>query len=146
MGFIITIHIIVCILLIIAILIQAGRGGGLVEGFSNVESMFGPKTNTFLTRTTATLSILFFFTCLSLAFLSARQSRSLMENIKIPAAAKEELPQTQGSVLPVATENKAAQAAENTAEQKTNTAAPAQKTTTPEPAKKAPTPEAPKTE
>jgi len=83
MGFIIAIHIITCILLIIAILIQAGRGGGLVEGFSNVESMFGPKTNTFLTRTTATLSILFFFTCLSLAFLSARQTRSLMDSVKV---------------------------------------------------------------
>lgn len=90
MGFIITIHIITCVLLIIAILIQAGRGGGLVEGFSNVESMFGPKTNTFLTRTTATLSILFFLTCLTLAFLSARQNRSLMDSVKITEAVKEE--------------------------------------------------------
>lgn len=76
--FIIALHITVCILLIFIILIQAGRGGGLVEGFSGVESMFGPKTNTFLTRTTTILSILFLFSCLSLALLSAKQSRSLM--------------------------------------------------------------------
>ena len=82
MGFVITIHVIVCVLLIIIILIQAGRGGGLVEGFSGVESMFGTKTNTFLTRTTTVLSVLFLLTCLSLAFLSARQSRSLMRSIK----------------------------------------------------------------
>lgn len=114
MGFIITIHIIVCILLIIAILIQAGRGGGLVEGFSNVESMFGPKTNTFLTRTTATLSILFFFTCLSLAFLSARQSRSLMDSVKITETAKEEEPAktTQEPAAPGTTEAKKTTAAE----------------------------------
>ncbi len=79
---IIGIHVIVCILLIGIILIQAGRGGGLVDSFSGVESMFGTKTNTFLTRITTVLSIMFFITCLSLAFLSARQSRSLMRDIK----------------------------------------------------------------
>jgi len=83
MTFIIIIHVIICILLIAIILIQAGRGGGLVESFSSVESMFGPKTNVFLTRSTTVLSILFFLTCVSLALLSARQSRSLMQNLKI---------------------------------------------------------------
>jgi len=82
MVFVIAIHIAVCVVLIILILIQSGRGGGLVEGFSNVESMFGPKTNTFLTRLTSILSILFFITCVSLAFISAQQSRSLMENAR----------------------------------------------------------------
>jgi preprotein translocase subunit SecG len=81
MGLIIVIHAIICALLIIIILIQRGRGGGLVESFSGVESMFGTKTNTFLTRTTTILSILFFLTCLSLALLSARQSRSLMRQV-----------------------------------------------------------------
>jgi preprotein translocase subunit SecG len=82
MIFIIIIHVIICIALIGIVLIQRGRGSGLVETFSGVESMFGTKTNTFLTRTTTVLSILFFFTCLSLAVLSVRQSRSLMRNIK----------------------------------------------------------------
>lgn len=82
-GFVITIHVIACLLLIIIILIQSGRGGGLVESFSGVESMFGPKTNSFLTRATTILSILFFITCLSLALLSAKQSRSLMRDKKI---------------------------------------------------------------
>jgi len=82
MGLVITIHVIVCALLIVIILIQRGRGSGLVESFSGVESMFGTKTNTFLTRTTTVLSTLFLLTCLTLAVLSARQSRSLMRNIK----------------------------------------------------------------
>ncbi len=82
MSLILVIHAIICILLIGIILIQAGRGGGLVESFSSVESMFGPKTNVFLTRATTVLSILFFITCLSLALLSAKQGRSLLRDIK----------------------------------------------------------------
>ncbi|MFA5357110.1 MAG: preprotein translocase subunit SecG [Candidatus Omnitrophota bacterium] len=94
MSFIIAIHVVVCALLIVLILIQRGRGGGLTESFSDVESMLGTKTNAFLTRTTAILSALFFITCLSLAVLSVRQSRSLMrnsatENIPAPAATEE---------------------------------------------------------
>jgi len=82
MALIIAMHIIVCVLLIGIILIQSGRGGGLVDSFSGVESMFGTKTSAFLTKTTTTLAILFFITVLSLAVLSARQSKSLMINIK----------------------------------------------------------------
>lgn len=89
MTLIIVIHVIACILLIGIVLIQQGRGGGLVESFSGVESMFGPKTNTFLTRATSIFSILFFLTCLSLAVLSARQSRSLMTNVKATEPAKQ---------------------------------------------------------
>ena len=89
MTLIIVIHVIVCFLLISIVLIQQGRGGGLVESFSGVESMFGPKTNTFLTRATTIFSILFFLTCLSLAVLSARQSRSLMADIKATESAKQ---------------------------------------------------------
>jgi preprotein translocase subunit SecG len=99
MGLILFVHVIICILLIGIILIQAGRGGGLVESFSSVESMFGPKTNVFLTRATAVLSTLFFITCLSLALLSAKQGRSLLRDLKStaePAAANETkaLPET----------------------------------------------------
>ena len=84
MTLIIIVHVAICILLIGIILIQAGRGGGLVEGFSGVESMFGTKTSAFLARTTTVLSIIFFLTCLSLAILSARQNRSLMQDLTVP--------------------------------------------------------------
>ncbi|HTZ10873.1 MAG TPA: preprotein translocase subunit SecG [Candidatus Margulisiibacteriota bacterium] len=80
--FVIVIHVIICCGLIGLVLIQRGRGSGLVESLSGVESVFGTKTNTFLTRTTTILSILFFITCLSLAILSVRQSKSLMRSVK----------------------------------------------------------------
>lgn len=75
-------HVIICVLLMIVVLIQAGRGGGLVQGFSSVESVFGTKTSALLTRTTTVLSVLFFFTCLSLAVLASRQGKSLMRGLK----------------------------------------------------------------
>jgi preprotein translocase subunit SecG len=81
-SLLIIIHVLVCALLIALVLIQRGRGGGLVESFSGVESMFGTKTNAFLTRATTVFSIIFFFTCLSLAILSVRQSKSLLSNVR----------------------------------------------------------------
>jgi preprotein translocase subunit SecG len=110
MTFIIAIHVISCILLIGLVLIQRGRGGGLVESFSGVESMFGTKTSAFLTRTTTILSIVFFITCLSLAVLSIRQSKSLMTNIKAQeqTSTKTEAPVT--STQTQATETQTTQA------------------------------------
>ena len=81
-GLIITIHIIACALLIILVLIQRGRGGGLAESFAGVESMFGTRTSAFLTRITTICATVFFFTCLALAILSVRQSKSLLVNVK----------------------------------------------------------------
>jgi len=78
MTVLIIIHVIACIILIGLVLIQRGRGAGLVESFAGVESMFGTKTSAFLTRTTTIMSIVFFITCLALAILSVRQSKSLM--------------------------------------------------------------------
>jgi len=105
-GLVVFIHVIICIFLIIIILIQRGRGSGLVESFSGVESMFGAKTNVFLTRLTTILAVLFMFTCLLLAFFSVQESRSLMEKRKflkeevsqnIPAAKN---PTNENSTLP----------------------------------------------
>jgi len=93
MIFVIVIHVIVCAALIALVLIQRGRGGGLVESFQGVESMFGTKTNTFLTRTTTILSVVFFISCLSLAFLSVKQSKSLLSNIKATKVQEQQIPQ-----------------------------------------------------
>jgi preprotein translocase subunit SecG len=90
-SLVIAIHVLVCIVLITLILIQRGRGGGFIESFSGLESMFGTKTSAFLSKATSVLAVMFFFTCLLLAFLSLRESKSLMRGVKpkslIPAAA-----------------------------------------------------------
>ena len=94
MTFFIVIHVTACVVLIVLVLIQRGRGAGLVESFAGVESMFGTKTSVFLTRTTTIMSVVFFITCLALAVLSVRQSKSLMRDLKtvkpITEAAKTE--------------------------------------------------------
>jgi preprotein translocase subunit SecG len=91
MNIVIAIHVVVCIVLVTLILIQRGRGGGFIENFSGLESMFGTKTSAFLSKATSVLATLFFLSCLFLAFLSLRESKSLMRGVRpkslIPAAA-----------------------------------------------------------
>lgn len=82
MTFILVIHSITCVLLILTVLMQAGRGGGLTESFSSAENVFGAQTSAFMVRATSILATVFFITSLWLAFMSARQERSLMANQK----------------------------------------------------------------
>ncbi|MDP2831030.1 MAG: preprotein translocase subunit SecG [Candidatus Omnitrophota bacterium] len=83
MTFLIIIHVTACVVLIGLVLIQRGRGAGLVESFAGVESMFGTKTSVFLTRITTVMSVVFFLTCLALAVLSVKQSKSLMRDMRV---------------------------------------------------------------
>ena len=83
-GFVMFIHAIVTILLIIVILMQAGRGGGLTEGFASAESMFGAKTNEFMVRATTILGAVFLVTSLGLAILSSQKGKSLMTSSTVP--------------------------------------------------------------
>lgn len=95
MGFLLGLHIVVCVLLVISILLQAGRGGGLAESFSSAESMFGTQTNKFMVRVSTVLCIIFLTTSLILAFYSSKLDKSLMNNAKLPKAVepvKEEQP------------------------------------------------------
>jgi preprotein translocase subunit SecG len=76
---VVTLHIIVCFVLIIVILLQAGRGQGLTGGTfgGNVQSLFGTKASSFLTKATSVCAILFLFTCIGLNILEIQKSRSL---------------------------------------------------------------------
>lgn len=75
---VLVIHVIVAISLIGMILIQRGRSGGLVEALGGVESIFGTKTSSFFVKMTVLLAILFFFTSISLAYLSKEKGKSIM--------------------------------------------------------------------
>jgi preprotein translocase subunit SecG len=77
--FLIIIHIIACLLLIVIILLQAGRAGGLGLGFGAAESIFGTKTNVFLTKLTVAFAVMFLITCLGLTVFSVQRRRSLIE-------------------------------------------------------------------
>ncbi|MFH1768694.1 MAG: preprotein translocase subunit SecG [Candidatus Omnitrophota bacterium] len=82
-SFVLAVHIIVVVILICIILVQRGRSSGLIEAFGGVESIFGTKTNSFFVKVTVVLSVLFFLTSISLAYLSKEKSKSLFERVNL---------------------------------------------------------------
>ncbi len=96
--FFITIHVITCILLILIVMIQQGKGGGLIESFSSAESIFGTKTNTFLVKATSVLAVIFFISCLAIAFLSIQRNKSLIKTSYKPPVSQSE----SGKNIPIA--------------------------------------------
>lgn len=100
MGFILFIHIIACVLIVVAVLMQAGRGGGLAGNFASAESMFGTQTNSFLVRTSTVLAIIFFATSMILAVYGSKSKASLMANQKMLPKAAETVPAVPASSEP----------------------------------------------
>ncbi len=77
---ILIVHIVVSLILIAVILLQAGRGGGLADMFGGgSQSILGTRASTFLTKATTVCAVVFLLTSLTLALMSAKQGRSLME-------------------------------------------------------------------
>ena len=74
-GFIATIHIVVCLALMASILLQSGKGGGLAGAFGagSSQTLFGGRgAATFLSRATTVLAVIFFFTSLTLGIQASR--------------------------------------------------------------------------
>lgn len=82
--FLSVIHYIVCLILIVVILLQAGRGQGL-SGFGGdgTQSLFGTKTSSFMTKMTTIAAIGFIVTCLALDMTTSLKSKSLMVDSKL---------------------------------------------------------------
>ena len=108
-------HGLVCVLLVLVILMQSGRGGGLTEGFASAESIFGAKTNSFMVKATTILGTVFLVTCLSIAILSSQKGKSLMEGKKA-SATPEKTVQTTKAVEPNAPTAQTTQAVEPAAQ------------------------------
>jgi len=92
--FLIAVHAIASVVLILVILLQAGRGGGLTDTFggSAVQHAFGAKGADFMTKLTTVFVVIFLTTSLSLAVLSSRRGKSLMATqaaIQLQEAAKQ---------------------------------------------------------
>ncbi len=81
-NLVLVLHVLVVISLIAVILVQRGRSGGLVEALGGVESIFGTKTSSFFVKITVMLSIMFFVTSISLAYLSKERGKSLLDRYK----------------------------------------------------------------
>src|SRR5262245_6166950 len=84
-GLLLIVHILVCFSLVLVVLLQSGKGGGLAGGAfgGTAQTVFGGRGATdFLTRATMVLGGAFFITSLALALMSSGTrgpGRSLMQ-------------------------------------------------------------------
>ncbi|HYM81658.1 MAG TPA: preprotein translocase subunit SecG [Candidatus Limnocylindria bacterium] len=84
-GLLLALHIIICFSLIVVVLLQSGKGGGLAGGAfgGTAQTVFGGRGATdFVTRATMILGGAFFMTSLVLALMSSgvgRPARSLLQ-------------------------------------------------------------------
>lgn len=72
-------HVFVCLFLILVVLLQQGRGGGLGSAFGGATAqVFGGRgAGNFMTRLTAICAVIFMLTSMSLAYLASAGDREL---------------------------------------------------------------------
>lgn len=77
-------HVIACMFLILVILIQPGKSGGVgIFGTAGAQQVFGGRgAGNFLTKTTWATAAVFFATSVTLAYLSSSTDDSLAERAK----------------------------------------------------------------
>jgi preprotein translocase subunit SecG len=73
------IHVLVCMFLILVVLLQQGRGGGLGSAFGGAsQQVFGGRgAGNFMTRLTWGCAMVFILTSVSLAYIASSGDRSL---------------------------------------------------------------------
>jgi preprotein translocase subunit SecG len=78
-------HVIACTFLILVILIQPGKSGGMgVFGAAGAQQVFGGRgAGNFLTKTTWATASVFFATSVTLAYLSSSTDDSLSEKVRL---------------------------------------------------------------
>jgi preprotein translocase subunit SecG len=91
----VALHVIICIMLILIILLQAGRGADLGSAFGgSSQTLFGTRRGNWLTRFTTICAALFMVTSFALTFVySYRPSikeRLLEEDVKVEEETLEE--------------------------------------------------------
>ncbi len=95
-ALIIILHIIVCLVLIFAVLLQSGKAADLAGAFGGggSQTAFGSRGNaSLLSKVTTASAIIFMLTSLGLWIISGRGTTSVVGGEKAPAAATTTVPQ-----------------------------------------------------
>jgi preprotein translocase subunit SecG len=113
------IHISVALFLIVIVLLQHGKGAdmGAAFGGGSSQTLFGTEgPMPLMNKITTSAAVIFMLTSVSLAYMSAHQTTSVMRTIKAPAPVEDTAP-PQVVTVPMPTEAKPA--AEPPVDQKT---------------------------
>ncbi len=97
------VHVVVCIFLILVILLQAGKGGGMGAAFGGggAQTVFGGRgATTFLGKVTAGAAAIFMLTSLTLAYQASRSTSEIDREAAAPAAPQAPGPQQAPSHAP----------------------------------------------
>ncbi len=81
---VVVLHILICLVLIIAVLLQSGKAADLAGSFGGVGSQtaFGPRgATTLLAKVTTGAAVLFMLTSIGLWILSTKGEKSVMKNV-----------------------------------------------------------------
>ncbi len=81
------VHVLVCLFLLVVVLLQQGKGGGLQAAFggSGSDAAFGARSSaTVLTRATTVLGALFMVGSMTLAIMGQRGESSLLSGVEGP--------------------------------------------------------------
>lgn len=119
MTFLVTIHILVCVILVALVLIQDSKGGGVLGGQATSNSLLGATGATSLASTmTKVMAALLGATCLLIAIYTSKSQKSVVDGgiMNVPAAtATTAAPETAPAAAPAPTEGAPAAAAPATA-------------------------------
>jgi len=91
LTFVTFVHVLACLVLILVVLLQAGKGADMGAAFGgSSQTVFGSSgAGTFLGKLTAAVAIIFMLTSLSLAYMSTQGSSSILERSNIPVTQQE---------------------------------------------------------
>ena len=104
----VTLHVLICLVLIAVILLQSGEAADLAGAFggSGSQTAFGPRgAATFLSRATTWCAVMFMFTSMVLTVhidtTTAGSGHSVLEQFSKPSSTKPAVPGQPGAPLPV---------------------------------------------